>query len=243
MQYLSQILGRIFKFIYEWLVGLGNEPTSISYYALALLAMAVIYKLITIPLTIQSAKQTAKTQALAPQLEEIKKKYGYDQQIYQKKVAEFQKENNVSQAGCSGCLLMILQLVIVMALFRVIKEPGVYLFDDPEKINHIAKNFFWVNDLSLPDPGYILIPFLNILPLLNSLSQLLVTMLGQNGPSNPAMESQKTMFYMLPLVFFFLFRNMPAGLVLYWTAGNIIEIIVKLITKAASTNKNEVKEV
>lgn len=238
MQFLSQILGGIFKFIYEWLVALGNEPTNISYYAMALLAMAVLYKLITIPLTIQSMKQTQKAQALAPQMEELKKKYGYDQQIYQKKVAEFQKENNASQAGCAGCLMMILQLVIVMALFAVIREPHKYLFpENPNQINEIAKNFFWINDLSKADPtGF-------VLALLNSGTQLLVTMLGTTGAQTPGMENQKMMFYMLPIVFFFVFRTMPAGLVLYWTAGNIIEIIVKLITKAVSANKLDVKEV
>ena len=123
MQFLYKILGSIFRYIYEALVNLGNEPAQVSYYAMALLIMAVIYKLITIPLTIQSAKQTQKAAALQPQIEELKKKYGYDQQIFQKKVQELQKENNATQAGCSGCLMMIVQMVIVIALFQVIRNP------------------------------------------------------------------------------------------------------------------------
>lgn len=235
--FLSEILGRIFKFIYEYLVALGNEPAQVSYYAIALLIMAVIYKLITIPLTIQSLKQTQKAAQLQPQMDELKKKYGYDQNIYNQKVQEFQKENNVAGAGCSGCLMMILQLVIVIALFAVIREPGKYLFDNPGDIEKIAKNFFWIKDLSIPDPTVI------VLPLANSLTQLLVTYLGQNSNTAPAMQQQQTMMYLLPIVFFFLFMKMPAGLLLYWAAGNIIEIVVKLINRAVTANKLNVNEV
>lgn len=235
--FLSEILGRIFKFIYEYLVALGNEPAHVSYYAISLLIMAVIYKLITIPLTIQSLKQTQKAAKLQPQMDELKKKYGYDQNIYNQKVQEFQKENNVAGAGCSGCLMMILQLVIVIALFAVIREPGKYLFDNPADIEKIARNFFWIKDLSIPDPTVF------VLPLANSLTQLLVTYLGQNSTAGPAMKQQQTMMYLLPVVFFFLFMKMPAGLLLYWAAGNIIEIIVKLINKAVTANKVNVNEV
>lgn len=236
MAFLSQIIGKLFRFIYNYLVSLGNEPANISYYAIALLIMSVIYKLITIPLTIQSTKQSQKAQSLQPQMEELKKKYGYDQRIYTQKVQELQKEHNVAGAGCSSCLMMIIQMIIVIALFNVIREPQRYLFDDPKKINTIAKNFFWIKDLSLMDPtGF-------VLALLNSLTQFLVSFLSSmNTPGAPAgaMQTQKMMLYIFPLVFFFVFRTLPAGLVLYWVAGNIIEIIVKLITKAFSARKQE----
>lgn len=232
---LTQILGKIFKIIYETLVGLGQEPSQVSYYAIAILVMAVIYKLITIPLTIQQTKATQKTMALQPQIEELKKKYGYDQQILQRKIQELQKENNATQAGCSSCLLIILQFVIVIALFNVIRNPGNYI-----DIENIARNFFWIPDLSLADPtGF-------VIALLNSGTQLIVSYLSQaNTPavSEQAQSSQKMMLYMLPIVFFFVFRTMPSGLVLYWTFGNLIEIAVKLITRAVTARKLENSEV
>lgn len=232
---LTQILGTIFKYIYETLVGLGSEPSQVSYYAIAILVMAVIYKLITIPLTIQQTKATQKTMALQPQMEELKKKYGYDQQILQRKIQELQKENNATQAGCSSCLLIIIQFVIVIALFNVIRNPGNYI-----DIQNISRNFFWIPDLSEADPtGF-------VLALLNSGTQLVVSYLSQaNTPavSEQAQSSQKMMLYMLPIVFFFVFRTMPAGLVLYWTFGNLIEIAVKSITRAVTARKLENSEV
>lgn len=240
MGILTQILGRIFKFIYESLVGMGQEPSQISYYAMAILVMALLYKLLTIPLTIQQAKATQKSAALQPQIEELKKKYGYNQEILNQKIQEFQKENNATQATCSSCLLIIVQFIIVIALFNVIKEPAKYLFDNPQDIENIARNFFWIPDLSETDPTGFLIA------LLNSGTQLVVSYLSQmNTPAvnAQAQQSQKMMLYMMPIVFFFVFRTMPAGLVLYWTAGNVIEIIVKLITKGVTAKRLEANEV
>lgn len=240
MNTLYQILGRVFKFIYDTLVGLGPEPEQISYYAIALLVMAVIYKLLTIPLTVQQAKATKRTAELQPKIEELKKKYGYNQEILNQKIQEFQKENNATQAGCSSCLMIIVQFVIVIALFGVIREPAKYLFDNPDQINTIARNFFWIPDLSLPDPtGW-------LIALLNSGSQMLVSFLSQSnqpGVNEQAQSSQKMMLYILPIVFFFMFRSMPAGLVVYWTAGNVIEIIVKLVTKFITNRQLKTNEV
>jgi len=234
LQALSNLLGKVFKFIYESLVNIGAEPANISYYAIALLIMAVIYKLITIPLTLQSTKAQKKTQELQPQIEELKKKYGYDQQILNQKIQEFQKENNATAAGCSGCLMMVLQLVIVIALFAVVREPGKYLFDNPADIEKIRRNFFWINDLSTADPtGF-------VLALLNSLTQVAVSFLSQvsTGAESPqAEQTQKMMMYGMPIMFFFVFRTMPAGLVLYWVAGNIIEILFKGTTRLVGRNK------
>lgn len=234
MQFLTDLLGGLFRYIYETLVSLGAETSSISNLAMAFIIMAVVYKLLTIPLTIQQTKATKKTAELQPKIDEIKKKYGYDQQILNQKLQEFQKENNVATAGCSGCLVMILQLVIVFALYNVVQYPGYYLFDNPEKIQQIARNFFWIEDLALSDKtGF-------VLAALNSLTQMGVSYLSQGtmgAQTEQAQQTQKMMMYGLPLIFFFIFRNMPAGLVLYWIVGNIIEIAVRSVGKIITIKK------
>lgn len=223
MSFLSDLLGKLFRFIYETLNNIGAGTANISEYAMALIVMGLVYKLITIPMTIQQTKNQKRTMELQPKIEELKKKYGYDQQILNQKLQEFQKENNIATAGCSGCLMLIIQLIIVYALFAVVREPGKYLFDNPEQINQISRNFFWINDLSLADPtGF-------VFALLNSLTQLGVTYLSQNSVTQAAAGGQNTqmMLYMMPILFFFFFRTMPSGLILYWIVGNIVEIVIR----------------
>lgn len=219
MDILSNLLGQLFSFIYNTVHSMGLGSETFSTYAITLIVMGLIYKLLTIPMTLQTARQQRKQKEMQPELDRLKKKYGYDQQIYQQKMMEFQKENNMMQ-GCGGsCLTFILQMVIVFALYNVIREPQNYLAN----YDSINRAFFWIPDLALMDPtGF-------VLPLVNSVSQLGYQLLNQNNMSTPGGQANgmQTMMYIMPVMFFFIFRTLPAGLVLYWTVGNLIEILIR----------------
>lgn len=219
MEFLSSLLGKLFSFIFETIKSMNIGSESLSTYAITLIIMGVIYKLITLPMMIQSARNAARQKEFQPELDRIQKKYGYDQQIYQQKLMEFQRENKMMQGAGSSCLMLIGQMFIVFALYNVIKDPHKYLAE----YENISKTFFWVKDLSLADPtGF-------ALPMINSVSQLGYQFLNKNnmGASNGQMGSMQTMLFVMPIAFFFVFRNFPAGLVLYWSVGNVIEIVVR----------------
>lgn len=231
MSLLNKLLGELFVFIYNTVSSLNLGTASISEYAITLIVMGLIYKVITIPFTISSAKKAQKQRALQPEMDKLRKKYGYDQQIYQKKLMEFQKEHKVMQGMGTGCVTFILQLIIIVALYNVVRDPKQYL----EGFENINRAFLWVPDLSLADPtGY-------LLPLINSLSQLAYQFLlnrsmGANeGPQAGMMNAM----YVMPIVFFFVFRTLPAGLILYWSIGNIVEILVRGIVILINMIRNK----
>lgn len=219
MGFLSEILGHLFSFIFNGIENLGISSASISTYAYTLIAMGLIYKLITIPFTLHSAKNAAKQKELQPEMDKLKAKYGYDQQVYQRKLMEFQKENKMMQGMGSGCLVFIVQMIIIISLYGVIRDSHLYI----DNFDQINKAFFWIPNLSLPDPtGF-------VLPLINSLSQLAFQYFNQNqmNAAGPGASSMKTMMYIMPVMTFFIFRSLAAGLVLYWLVGNIVEIIFR----------------
>lgn len=218
MGFLDGLLGELFKVIYKGIDSIGIASSSISSYAYTLIAMGIIYKLITIPFTIRNAKNAAKQRELQPEMDELKKKYGFDQQIYQQKLMEFQKENKMMQGMGGGCLAFIIQMIIILSLYNVIRSPHLYL----EGFENIPRHFFWIKDLVEMDPtGF-------ALPLINSLSQLGFQYLNSNQmQGTPGAQSMTTMLYMMPIMFFFIFRTLPAGLVLYWSVGNVLEIIIR----------------
>lgn len=218
------------RWLYETVLSFGSEPSSVSFFAITIILMAVVSKLLTFPLTLKQAQATKKMAQINPQLEALKKKYGYDERILQQKTMEFYKENNVSQAGCSSCFPLLIQLVIIMALFGVLRNPEMYLFDDPNRFQAIAKNFFWISDLSLKDP------FWFALPLFNSLSQILVSKMNpqmqqSQAAGGSAASQMKMMTYLMPVMFFFMFVNFASALLLYWAFGNLLEIVIRLIMK------------
>lgn len=115
--FIATILGKLMRIIYDNLAAGSAEPESISYYAIAIIIMTLLVSLISIPVTVSTQKQAEKTRAFKPKMDEIQKKYGYDQQVLQKKMQELYKEEGVAP-GLGGCLPMIIQLLVLFGLLE-----------------------------------------------------------------------------------------------------------------------------
>lgn len=223
INFLASLLGKLMRWIYDSLAKGYAEPSDISFYAISIILMTLLVSLIIIPVTISQQKQAENTQKIKPKMDEIRKKYSYDPQIMQQKMQELYKEENVNP-GLSSCLTMILQLLIIISLFRVMQNTTKYVF--PEGIEGIRRDFYWISDLTNKDPYWF------GLPLATSISQFLVQLFSmKTNPqmSDGPMASMNKTFLMMPLLYFFMFRNLPAGLPLYYTMSSIIRLIIMVI--------------
>jgi YidC/Oxa1 family membrane protein insertase len=186
--------------------------------------MTIVIKIILYPLTRKSFQSMRKMSSLQPKINEIKEKYKNDQQQMNKATQALYKKEGVSPMG--GCLPMILQLPIFYALYTVLSS----------MIELRNQSFLWIKDLTMPDTVATIrmaIPLLgykigeqgftdiNILPFVMTATTLLQSKLTSGDSSQ---QQAKMMTYMFPIVFFFIFWNMPSGLVLYWTIQNILTI-------------------
>ena len=229
-KFIANILGKLMRILYDNIATNFTEPKTISFYAIAIIIMTLLVSLISIPVTISTQKQAEKTRSFKPKMDEIQKKYGYDQQVLQKKMQELYKQEGVTP-GLSGCLPMIIQILVLFGLFEMMRNTGKYVF--PEGLNHIRTDFYWVPDLLKADPLWF------GLPLLTSLSQLLTTLFSikTNPQQQQAMGSMNTMMLVLPLVFFFTFRQLPAGLPLYYTLSSVFRLLIMVVMHLAMKGK------
>lgn len=233
MQFISNIFGTAMRLIYQTVSQMMAEPKSISYFAISILIMTILYKLITLPITINNIRTQEINAKIQPEMQKIQKKYKNNPEIQQKKIMELQKEHGYNPL--MGCLPMLLQFVLVLALFQVMRDPIQYIF--PQGAVEIAKNFLWIPDLSLPDP------IIFGLPLINGVSQFLMVSImtpkQPQGEGSEMMQSMNTsMKYVMPVMIFFMTRSFAAGLALYWAFGNTLEIIFRLIMKRLDQNKS-----
>ena len=228
--FIATILGKLMRVIYDSLANNFTEPKSISYYAIAIIIMTLLVSLISIPVTISTQKQAEKTRAFKPKMDEIQKKYGYDQQVMQQKMQELYKEEGVTP-GLAGCLPMIIQLIVLFGLFRMMQNTGKYVF--PEGLEHLRTDFYWIPTLLESDPLWY------GLPLLTSLSQLLTTLFSMktNPQQQQAMGGMNTMMLIMPLIFFFTFRQLPAGLPLYYTLSSVFRLIIMVVMHLSMKGK------
>ncbi len=99
-------------------------------YALTLLLFTIVVKLVLIPIGIKQQKNQIKMAALRPKEEVIRKKYKgrtdrATMQKMQQEIMELQQKENVSPFG--GCLPLVVQLVVIMAIYSIIRQPLTYI--------------------------------------------------------------------------------------------------------------------
>lgn len=197
-----------------WFLDFMLQKTGSAGLMLVLIALAV--KLLLLPLSIKSAISMKKMRLLQPRLNKLQEKWGSDPQILQQKTMELYKQEKANPLG--GCLPLLLQIPVFFVLFRVLSR----------SVALRGAGFLWMKDLTLPDSLFMIGSFhFNLLPIIMTLLQL-VSVLLQQGRMTSQNEMQKQMqmqSYLMPVMFLFLFWNMPSGLVLYWTVQNIFSII------------------
>jgi YidC/Oxa1 family membrane protein insertase len=180
-------------------------------WGMSIIALTVVTRAILIPLTYKQLKGMRALQALQPQIKELQEKYKNDKQRMQQEMMRFYKENKVNPFA--SCLPLLAQLPVFITLFYVLRH------ELPEDIGCKAghcgaeASFLFINDLTAKATGGELIALL----ILYIGTQLISGMVM----SFSADKSQRTMMFLLPLIFVPFILNFPAGLILYWITTNI----------------------
>lgn len=219
MQWLVDGIKSIITFLYNFTDTLGFPS-----YALAIIILTVLLKLALYPLSVKQMQSMKGMQLVQPKVQEIQKKYKNDKEKMNKAIMELYKEYNVNPA--SGCLPLLVQMPILIGLFTALRD---YSF---EPVAH-AK-FFWIGNLSNPDPLYIL----PILVAAATFVQSKITTPASTGASN---STSMMMLYFMPLFIGYISMKFAAGLALYWVIFNALGALQQyLINKKPPAEKGEV---
>jgi membrane protein insertase, YidC/Oxa1 family, C-terminal domain len=180
-------------------------------WGMSIIALTVCTRTLLIPLTYKQLKGMRALQALQPQIKELQAKYKNDKQRMQQEMMRFYKENKVNPFA--SCIPLVAQLPVFITLFYVLRH------ELPADIGCKAgecgaeASFFFINDLTAKATGAELIV-------------LIVLYVGTQLASGYFMsvtadKSQRTMMFLLPLIFVPFILSFPAGLILYWITTNI----------------------
>lgn len=217
-------------------------------WGISIIILTIILKIILFPLNKSTALGSVKMQKIQPQMKALQEKYKDNQQKLQEETAKLYKQSGYNPAA--GCLPMIIQMFVLFALYNV--------FNNYFEFRGASFIPGWIDDLSVGDKILTWeknIPFisgftmntLRLLPFIYTGSQLLNGVITQYGnAAGMAGQSQgqmKFMMYGMPLLFFFMFYNVPSGLLLYWTVSNVLQIgqqaiINNLVNKSKNENSN-----
>jgi YidC/Oxa1 family membrane protein insertase len=197
---------------------------AIGQYGYTIIIFTLIVRVLLFPLYANQVKHTAKMSEVQPKMQALQKKYANDKETLNMKTMELYKEEKFNPM--LGCLPMLIQLPILFGLFSLLRNPAAYV-NNMDMWIAAHERFFWVPDLSQPDPW--------ILPILAGISTFFSFMLSQRtgvggdmGTPNP-MNNQmapmmKMMKYFFPISIVWMGRSFPAGLTIYWFVGTLVQI-------------------
>jgi YidC/Oxa1 family membrane protein insertase len=183
-----------------WL--LENIHTYVGNWGWAIILLTILIKLVFFPLSAASYKSMARMKEVQPRLLAMKEQYKGEPQKLNQAMMEMYRKEKINPLG--GCLPVVIQIPVFISLYWV-------LLSSVEMRN--APWIGWIQDLSVPDPYY-------ILPIIMAASMFVQTKLN---PTPPDPIQAKVMMYM-PLVFSVMFFFFPSGLVLYWVVNNLLSI-------------------
>ncbi len=163
-------------------------------YGIAILLLTVLVRLILFPFAHMQAKSFRKMQEHKPHMDALKTKHGDNKEAYSRELMSYMKTHRINPMG--GCLLLLPQLPIFFALYRV-------LYNSIELRQ--APFAFWISDLSAHDPYF-------VLPVVLGVAMFIQQKMTPTPGVDPA---QQTMMKIMPVMFTFFMLFLPSGLTLY----------------------------
>lgn len=206
---MTSILQPFIDLLRTVLEGIHSVIAGIPYsWGFAIIILTIFIRVLLIPLTVKQYTSMRAMQKLQPEIKKLQAKYKDDRQKMNEELMKFYRENKVNPFG--SCLPLLLQMPIFISLFYMLREES--FTPDP--------SFFWIADISEPDPYRILVLLFVATQFLSS--KLMSTSVDKN---------QQIMLLALPLVFgvMFFFWPFPAGVLIYWVTTNIWSVGQQLV--------------
>lgn len=194
-------------------VGLKWIYDAVGNYGVSIILLTIVINAALFPLRYKSVTASQKMQKIQPRIKAIQEKYKKlkptdpKRQQMNSEVMALYKEHGVNPLG--GCLPLLLQMPFLFAFYSLLNV-AIELRQAPF--------FAWIQDLSAPDPTY-------VLPVLMVGSMMLTQKLTPMPSADPL---QAKMMLFMPLIFGFMMATQSSGLVLYWFTSNLVNIVQQL---------------
>jgi YidC/Oxa1 family membrane protein insertase len=207
--------------LFNWINGMVPD------YGLDIILFTLVFKIVLLPFNIAQTKSMVKTQKIQPKLKELQNKYKNDPQKLQEAQMALYKSEGFNPL--SGCLPLLIQLPILIAVFNVFRAYpfGNATFLDMKLMSVLKEN------------GIAGILFAVVSGLTTFISTWILT--PKNKDAGPASSNSTNII--MAVVFGWMSWTMPVGLVIYWVVNNILQLVIQyilnkvLMSKEAAENK------
>ena len=222
-------------YVFDWLTSWGFSM------GIVLILITLLLKVLTFPMVKKSYMSSAKMRVLKPKLDEATRQYDKPEDQMKKQQAMMQMYSQYGVSPLGGCLPMLIQFPIWMAMF----------FFVPNAIQLRRESFLWMDDLSTYDPiiewgtniwgigdhlslTCVLFCVSNVLYSIMTMRQQKDQMVGQQAEQ---MKMMQWMMYLMPLMFFFMFNDYSSGLNFYYFASLFFSSIIMFVLRKTTNDE------
>ncbi len=175
---------------------------------LGIILFTIFTRIALLPLTIKQLQSSKKMQELQPLIQELRRKYGKDQQKFTQEMTKLYRERKANPVG--GCLPLFIQLPIFIGVYQAVQ----HLAADPA----LASGFMWLPSLAQKDPYY-------ILPVLSIVLQMLQSLMAMPKIQDPQQKVMSQTMLLMPIFFGYIAFTFNSGAVLYWVMGSLLAVV------------------
>lgn len=214
-----------YNFVHDW--------------GMAIVIVTLIFRLILFPLMQKQIRSTFQMQKFSPIMQEIQAKYADDKQRQSAEMQKLYAESGFNPLA--GCLPMILQMPIFIALFQVLREMDTRTGTTDYTFYNIIPNLV-ATPGSAFDAGFgTFLPY-GILLILFAGATFLPTVLQQIGTNNPQKNQQLFMMVVMTLMMLWIGWGSPAGVLLFWATSSIFAVAQQQITLSILRRQDRERE-
>lgn len=204
-------------------------------YGIVILLLTLFIRLLISPLTYSSYLSGAKMKVLRPEIEQLKAKYGTDQQAMSMEQMKLFREAGVNPLG--GCIPAVLQIPIFFALYSFFNS----------NVALRGEGFLWATDLSQYD-SILHLPFsiplygdhVSLFTITAVITSFLISLYSMSMTPDQGNPVLKYMPYFFPFILLFVFNKLPAGLTWYYTVSNLITLVLQFIIQNYIINHDKI---
>jgi len=223
-------------YVIEWFYSFSHD------WGMAIVLITILFRILIYPITRKQFKSTYQMQKLQPKLNEIKTKYAGDTQRQQEETMKIYKEAKFNPL--SGCLPMLLQMPIFMALYWVLRGLPDFIAESGKFTSGLTPSFYHiVSDLTLSPKevfttqGVLPALIYVLLVVLFAGSMLVPLLMNKNRERQTLIMTGVMSIFMIWIGW-----SAPAGVLLYWDVSSLIGVGQQYASKKLLERKDTIAE-
>ena len=216
-----------YNFVHDW--------------GLAIVIVTLIFRLILFPLMQKQIKSTFQMQKFSPLMQEIQTKYANDPQRMQEEMQKLYADAKFNPLA--GCLPMLLQMPIFIALFQVLREMPNYLgSDEGYQFFNLVPNLVMTPSGAVAGGFGTFLPYLILMVVFAGATFLPMILMQMGQKDNPQRNQTMIMAGVMSLFMLWISWSSPAGVLLFWGVSSIIGVCQQQISMRLMKKRDAEKE-